>query len=49
MDRDAIGAKALGVHCSFNDIRVIAAPAIAQGSKFVDIYRKFSHGGKGKK
>ena len=43
VDGDAIGAKQLGIHCSFDHVGVIAAPAIAKGSKFVDIYRKFRH------
>jgi hypothetical protein len=46
MDRDAVSAKCLDVHRGLPDIRVIAAPGIAQRGDLVDIDGEPGHGSK---
>ncbi len=38
MHRDAIRTKALDIQRCFNEIRVVAPTAVAQGGNFVDVY-----------
>ena len=46
MDGDTVSAKALGINGCLDDIGVVATAAVAERSKFVDVYGEPGHAAK---
>ena len=43
MNRYTISTESLSIHCSFQYIRIITSPAVAERGDFINVYGEFDH------